>query len=155
MHDHTWLSYNRATPSCINEKLCGIALHSQKHTSCNKSVGIWQQLVTTSRYQDAFAWLATACWRQVSCKLSTGGLQADSTSYNKPGNIANTSLIITGLLQRNQVDKFIATSQFRQQVGKIDLLAWHWQLATSLWRFWLHCNTILISFFLVYSILIG
>ena len=36
------------------------ALRSQKHARCNKSVDILQQLVATSGYQDAFAWLATA-----------------------------------------------------------------------------------------------
>ena len=35
-------------------------VHIQKRASCNKSVGILQQLVTTSRYQDPFARLATA-----------------------------------------------------------------------------------------------
>ena len=38
-----------------------------KRPNCNKSVDILQQLVTTSRHQDAFAWLATACGT-----LSTG-----------------------------------------------------------------------------------
>ena len=37
-----------------------LKLHSQKRPSCIKSVGILQQLVITSRYQDALAWLATA-----------------------------------------------------------------------------------------------
>jgi hypothetical protein len=32
-------------------------------------------LLSTSRYQDAFAWLATACWQQVCSKLSTDLLQ--------------------------------------------------------------------------------
>ena len=57
-------------------------LHSQKRASCSKSVDILQQLVATSRYQDAFAWLATACenksvasCQQACCKLSTGLLQ--------------------------------------------------------------------------------
>ena len=36
-------------------------IHSQKGPSWNKSVDILQQLVTTSQYQDVFAWLATAC----------------------------------------------------------------------------------------------
>ena len=36
-------------------------LHSQKRASCNKSVDILQQLVTTRRCQDAFVWLATTC----------------------------------------------------------------------------------------------
>ena len=31
-------------------------LHNQKHGSCNKAVDISQQLLTISRYQDAFAW---------------------------------------------------------------------------------------------------
>ena len=53
---------------------------------CNMSVDILQQLVITSRYQDAFAWLATACdnksvvsCQQTGCKLiiSTGLLQLD------------------------------------------------------------------------------
>ena len=52
-------------------------IHSQKHASFNMSIDILQQLVTTSRYQDAFAWLTTACWRQACCKLSTDLLQVD------------------------------------------------------------------------------
>ena len=50
---------------------------SQRRTSCNKSVDIFQQLVTTSRYRNAFASLATVCERQVCYKLSTGLLQVD------------------------------------------------------------------------------
>ena len=39
-----------------------LRLHSQKRASCNKSIDmILQQLVTTSRYQDVFASLETAC----------------------------------------------------------------------------------------------
>ena len=56
----------------------------------------------TCRYQDAFAWLATACWRQVCCKLSTDLLQADCQI-----------LLSTGLLQvvsiscnKSENDKF-------------------------------------------------
>ena len=45
-------------------------------------------LLSTSRYQDAFARLATACWRQVCCKLSTDLLQVDCQN-----------LLFTGLLQ--------------------------------------------------------
>ena len=52
--------------------------------SCNTSVDIVSQLVTTSRYQDAFAWLATACdnksvasCQQTCCKLLTDLLQVD------------------------------------------------------------------------------
>ena len=71
-------------------------LHSQKRPSCNKSVDILQQLVTTNRYQDAFAWVATACdnksvasCQQASYKLSTDLLQVDyfnrlvATYFNK------------------------------------------------------------------------
>ena len=36
-------------------------LQSQKRASCNKYVDILQQLATTSRYQNAFACLATTC----------------------------------------------------------------------------------------------
>ena len=36
-------------------------VRSQIRASCNTSVDILQQPVITSRYQDAFAWLATAC----------------------------------------------------------------------------------------------
>ena len=39
-----------------------------KHAGYNTSVDILQQLVTKSRYQNAFAWLATACWQQICCK---------------------------------------------------------------------------------------
>ena len=68
---------------------------NQKRTSRNKSVDILQQLVTTSRYQDTFAWLATTCdnqsftsCQQTCCKLiiSTGLLQVVSTSCNKSAN---------------------------------------------------------------------
>ena len=41
------------------------ALHSLKRVSYKKFVDILQQLFTTSRYQDAFAWFATACSRQI------------------------------------------------------------------------------------------
>ena len=51
------------------------SLHSQKHASGNKSVDILQELVKVSRYQDAFAWLAKACWRHACCKLSTDLMQ--------------------------------------------------------------------------------
>ena len=64
---------------------------SQKRANCNKSVDISQQLVSTSLYQDAFTWLATACcWQQTYCKLidcvsllATSLLQVVSTSCNK------------------------------------------------------------------------
>ena len=71
-------------------------------TSCNR-------LVTTSRYQDAFAWLATACWRQVCLKLSTDLLQVDCQN-----------LLSTGSLQ------VVSTSWW--QVCKA---WWNWQLATG------------------------
>ena len=71
-------------------------LHSQKRASCSKSVDILQQLVATSRYQDAFAWLATACenksvaiCQQACCKLSTDLLHVNyfnklvATCFNK------------------------------------------------------------------------
>ena len=58
--------------------------YSKKRPTCNKSVDILQQLVTTSRYQDAFPWFATACGnnsvlicQQACCNLSTGLLQVD------------------------------------------------------------------------------
>ena len=47
-----------------------------------------QGVVATSRYQDAFAWLVTACWRQACCNLSTDLLQVDCPK-----------LLSTGLLQ--------------------------------------------------------
>ena len=54
------------------------AVHSQKHPSCNKSVDILQQLVTTCPYQDAFAWLnCNSLLQQVCCKLSTDLFQVD------------------------------------------------------------------------------
>ena len=72
-------------------------LHSQKFSSCYKSIDILQQLVTTSQYQDAFTVLVTAfddksvagCHRLVSsCQnlLVTGLLQVVSTSCNKSAN---------------------------------------------------------------------
>ena len=61
-----------------------ITLHSEKRASCKKSVDILQELVTTSRYQNAFAWLATTCdnksvasCQQACYKLSTDLLQDD------------------------------------------------------------------------------
>ena len=42
-------------------------------------------LLPTSRYQDAFAWLATACWRHVCCKLSTDLLQVDCQNLLSTG----------------------------------------------------------------------
>ena len=62
--------------------------HSQKRVSCNKSVDILEQLVITSRYQDAFPWLAAACenksvvsCQQACCKLSTDLLQDDYCNF--------------------------------------------------------------------------
>ena len=60
-------------------------VHSQKRASCKTFVNILQQLVTTSRYQDAFAWLATGWWRQVCCKLSTGLLRVDCPNWLSTG----------------------------------------------------------------------
>ena len=42
-------------------------------------------LLSTSRYQDAFVWVATACWRRVCCKLSTDLLQVDGQNLLSPG----------------------------------------------------------------------
>ena len=75
--------------------MSGFTVHNQKRASCNKSVDILQRLVTTNGYQDAFAWLATACenksvaiCQQTCCKLiiSTDLLQVVSTSCNKSEN---------------------------------------------------------------------
>ena len=38
-----------------------LPLHTQERTSCNHFVDILQQTWSTSRYQNAFAWLTTAC----------------------------------------------------------------------------------------------
>ena len=69
-------------------------LQSQKRASCNNSVDILLQLVTTSPYQNAFAWLATAfdnksvaSCRQACCKL----------------------IISTDLLQLDEIYKLVAT----------------------------------------------
>ena len=45
----------------ILKLIAAILVHNQKHASCNKPVHLLSQLVTTSRYQDVFAWLATTC----------------------------------------------------------------------------------------------
>ena len=71
-------------------------LHSLKRAICNKFVDILQQLVTTSRYEDEFACLATAYYnksvascQQACCKLSTDLLHVDyfkkllATCFNK------------------------------------------------------------------------
>ena len=59
-------------------------LYTSKNAQVVTSLNILQQLVTTSRYQDAFSWLATACdnksvaiCQQTCCKLSTYLLQVD------------------------------------------------------------------------------
>ena len=49
----------------------------QKYPSYNKSVNILRQAWSTSQYQDAFARLTTACWRQICCNLWTDLLQVD------------------------------------------------------------------------------
>ena len=96
-------------------------LQCQKHVSCNKSVDILRQLVTTSRYQDAFSWLATACWRQVCCKLladllqvdcqnllSTGLLHVVSTSCNKSEN-DKLQFQFNRFFTTDKAGKFVAT----------------------------------------------
>ena len=56
------------------ERICHKERAFQDHnTAEKKQQDCWHlatDLLSTSRYQDAFAWLATACWRQVCCKLS-------------------------------------------------------------------------------------
>ena len=63
---------------------------------------ILQQLVT-SRYQDTFAWLATACWRQVYCKLPADLLQ-----------VVSPSLLSTSLLKL-----------FKQVVTSLQMISWN------------------------------
>lgn len=83
----------------------------QKHTSYNKSVEILQQLVTTNQYQNAFTWLATACWAQVCCKVSTDWLQVDCQNLSS-----------TGLLQCH-FNRLVATW-------------WNWQVCWNLLTSW-------------------
>ena len=82
-----------ATLVYIHMKIYQIMTGIQPYTSKNAQAvtGLLQQLVTTSRYQDALPWLATACHnksvascQQACCKLiiSTGLLQVVSTSCN-------------------------------------------------------------------------
>ena len=94
-------------------------IHNQKRATCNKSVDILQQLVTTS--QDAFAWLSTACdnksvasCQQVCFKLSTDLLQVDYCKlFQQVVNVCKwqvvTILILTDLLQLDEIDKLVAT----------------------------------------------
>ena len=90
-----------------------------------KTPQVATSLLTTSRYQDAFAWLAATCWQQVCCKLSVDRLDAScrvihrlvTNCFNKLQQACKWQvaiiLILTSLLQL--VNK-------SQQVGKIDNL---------------------------------
>ena len=97
---HFWVAYGLTRQSYYTAKNAQVA--TSLLTSCKSLI------VTTSR----FAWLATTCWRQVCCKMSTDLLQVDcqnllsasllqvSTSCNKSAN---------DLLQLNEIDNFVAT----------------------------------------------
>ena len=61
--------------------------------SCNKSVDILQQPWSTRRYQNVFAGLATAFWRQACCKLSTDLLEVDCQNCLSTGLLQ----VVTGL----------------------------------------------------------
>ena len=95
-------------------------IHNQKRATCNKSVDILQQLVTTS--QDAFAWLSTACdnksvasCQQVCFKLSTDLLQVD---YCKLFQQVVTSLQMTSC-NNPDLNRLVATW-------------WNWQACCNL-----------------------
>ena len=83
-----------------------------------------KDLLWKSQYQHTFAWLATACWRQVYCKWSTQQacckliveafypqvcyrFQQVVTKARK-WQVA-TNVILTDLLQCDEIDKFVAT----------------------------------------------
>ena len=97
------------------------------------SVVILQQTWSTSRYHDAFAWSATACWRQVCCKLSIDLLQVDC--YPQACYKLFQQVVIQ--LQTTRCNK----PDFNRLVSTwwvcCNLLTnrLNWQLATSLWRF--------------------
>ena len=84
-------------------------------TTCNN-------LLRQSRYQDPFAWLATACWRQACCKLSTDLLQVAWKYQN---------LLSTGLL------KVISTSCNKSTKWKAAKSLKNWQRANKFTAFWL------------------
>ena len=90
---------------CVTPKLYQSLL-----TSCNK-------LVTTSRYQDVFAWLPTGCWWKVCCMLSTDVFQAEQASCN---------------LFQQVVTSLQMTSCNKPDLNRLVATWWNWQACCKL-----------------------
>ena len=85
-------------------------IRSQKRASCNKTVDILiTVLLSTSRYQDTFSCLATACWRPICCKLlqTCCKLMVKTNVTHRP--VASSFKSVNDKLQLDESDKFVAT----------------------------------------------
>ena len=106
-------------------------------------------LLSTSRYQDAFAWLKTAWWRQACCKLSTDLMQVDcqnllstsllqvvSTSCNKSANDKLQQAGFWDLFQLDEVAKFFdkpcCNIMFMKRCRKDTQTSAYWNHQTSI-----------------------
>ena len=59
-----------------------VGLKAEKNTYLQQVCShLATDLLSTSRYQDGFTWLVTACWRQVCFKLSRDVLQVDCQNF--------------------------------------------------------------------------
>ena len=113
-------SLSFTSPSKSLYKLCSKRisrlLSTRVFTACNR-------LVINKPISGAFAWLATACWRQVCCKLSTDLLQVDCQN-----------LLSTGLLQVVSASCNKSANDKLQKPDFNGLVApwWNWQVCCNI-----------------------